>query len=96
MTFEEAIQMGEYKPDYLARFPEWGKMSHHVQWEYISKALANRKTQLMHKWSETINFMDQSEIPDLKKKIADSIFEQIRKLAEEKERLYYEYSQYYD
>lgn len=96
MTFEEAIKMGEYKPEYLSQFPEWKQMSHHVQWEYISKAIANRKTQLMRKWSEAINFMDQSEIPDLKKKIADSVFEQIRVLGEEKERLYYEYSQYTD
>ena len=96
MTFDEAIKMGEYQPEKLVQYPEWATFSHHVQWEYIAKAMANRKTQLMHKWAEAINFMDQSEIPELKKKIADSIFEQIRKLGEEKEKLYYEYSQYGD
>lgn len=96
MTFDEAIQMGEYKPELLSQYPEWKTFSHHVQWEYISKAMANRKTQLMRKWSETINFMDQSDIVGLKKQIADSIFEQIRKLGEEKERLYLEYSKYED
>lgn len=96
MTFEEAIKMGEYQPEKLTQYPEWQTLSHHVQWEYISKGMANRKTQLMRKWSETINFMDQSEIVGLKKQIADSIFEQIRKLGEEKERLYLEYSKYSD
>lgn len=96
MTFEVAIQMGEYQPEKLAQYPEWQTLSHHVQWEYISKSMANRKTQLMRKWSETINFMDQSDIVGLKKQIADSIFEQIRKLGEEKERLYLEYSKYSD
>lgn len=96
MTFEEAIKMGEYQPERLAQYSEWQLLSHHVQWEYVSKAMANRKTQLMRKWSETINFMDQSDIVGLKKQIADSIFEQIRKLGEEKERLYLEYSKYED
>lgn len=96
MAFEDAIKMGEYLPERLAQYPEWQTFSHHVQWEYISKGIANRKTQLMHKWSEAINFMDQSEIPELKKQIADSIFEQIRKLGEEKERIYLEYSKYDD
>jgi hypothetical protein len=80
----------------LAQYPEWQTLSHHVQWEYIAKAMANRKTQLMRKWAEAINFMDQSEIPDLKKNIVDSIFAQIRTLSEEKERLYLEYSQFTD
>ncbi len=88
--------MGEYQPEKLAQYPEWQTFSHHVQWEYISKAMTNRKTQLMRKWSETINFMDQSDIVGLKKQIADSIFEQIRQLGEEKERLYLEYSKYSD
>ena len=91
MTFEDAISMGEYKPEFLSHYPEWKTFSKHVQLEYISKAIANRKTQLMRKWSEMINFMDQSEIPDMKKKMADNIFEQIRKLAEEKEKIYFEY-----
>ncbi len=84
------------KPELLSQYPEWQTLSHHVQWEYIAKAMANRKTQLMRKWSETINFMDQSDIVGLKKQIADSIFEQIRKLGEGKERLYLEYSKYED
>ena len=91
MTFDEAIAMGEYKPEFLAQYPEWKIFSKHVQLEYISKAIANRKSQLMRKWSEMINFMDQSEIPDMKKKMADSIFEKIRKLGEEKEKIYFEY-----
>ena len=96
MTFEEAITLGEYKPDFLAQFPEWGKLTHHMQFEYIAKALANRKRQLMQKWSEAVNFTNQSSIPDLQKQIASNIFDQIEKLGEEKEKLYLEYSKFTD
>lgn len=96
MTFEEAIQMGEYKPEFLAKFPEWQTYGHHVQFEYISKAIANRKRQLMQKWAEAVNFTNQSTIPDLQKKIASNIFDQVRQLGEEKEKLYLEYSNYTD
>lgn len=90
MTFEEAIRLGEYKPEILAQFPEWTALSRHAQWEYIAKAIANRKRQLMDKWAEVINFTTCT--PETKKQMADNIFAQIAKLEEEKERLYYQYS----
>lgn len=91
MTFEEAIQMGEYQPEFLDQYPEWKTFSKHVQLEYISKAIDIRRRQLIRKWSEIIEMMDQAEIPEMKQKSVANIFRQIKELAKEKERLYFEY-----
>ena len=38
ITFQKAIDMGEYNPDYLATFPEWHSLTRHVQFEFIRRA----------------------------------------------------------
>ena len=91
MTFVEAIQMGEYQPQFLSQYPEWQTMSKHVQLEYISKAIDIRKRQLVKKWGEIINMMDENAIPEMKQKMVDQVFAQMKKLSEERERIYYEY-----
>lgn len=91
MTLQKAIDLGEYKPNYLAQFPEWHTLSRHMQFEYIRKALDNRNRQLITQWAEITNVLDFRLKPHLKKAL-ENIEKQIEDLREEKEKLYVEYS----
>lgn len=50
MTFEKAVELGEYHPEYLAGFPVWHTLSRFMQFEFIVQALANRRKQLLRQW----------------------------------------------
>ena len=91
MTLEKAIELGEFEPSNLARFPQWHTMSRHVQFEYIRKALDNHNRQLVTQWAEINNVLDFRTKPHLKKAL-ENLEEQIRKLRQRKEELYLEYS----
>jgi len=39
MSFEKAIEMGEYRPEYLNNFSGWGNLSPHVQLQFIRKGI---------------------------------------------------------
>lgn len=92
MTLPQAVQMGEYKPDFLATFPEWHKFSPHVQLQYIRQAIDNRKHQLLTQWAEINNVLDFRLKPELKKALKN-IESQMSELERDREKIYLDYSQ---
>ena len=58
MTLPKAIDMGEYKPEYLSTFPEWHTLSRHVQFQYIRAAIENRRKQLLTQYAAINNILD--------------------------------------
>lgn len=67
-TFQlrDAIDMGEYDPDYLSTFAEWHTLSKTMQWTLIKKALDIRERQLVQQWAEINNVIDFRLKPQLK------------------------------
>lgn len=91
MTLKEAVALGEYKPEFLATFPEWHTFSRHVQFQFIRQALDNRNKQLLTQWAEINNTIDFR----LKPQMADAlknIQKQMKKLDADRDKLYFEYS----
>ena len=91
MTLQQAVEFGEYDPEFLATFSEWHTLSKAVQFQYIRKALQNREQNLRVQWAETVNFLDFSKKPELKEAL-NNIDKQLRKVEQDSERLYIEYS----
>jgi len=91
LTLEKAIELGEYDPNYLANFPEWHTLSRHIQFEYIRKALDNRRRQLLTQYAELHNVLDFRLKPEIHKAVKN-MEKQLASLLRVKERLYSEYS----
>jgi hypothetical protein len=91
MTLNQAVEFGEYDPNFLSTFPEWATYSRHIQFEYVKKALENRNRQLVSQWAEINNMLDFRLKPQLAEAL-ENIQKQIKKLDEDKEHLFYEYS----
>lgn len=91
-SLREAISLGEYEPEILSRYPEWEKLSNYARFQLISQGLETRRKQLFKKWSEIINFIDDSDNPTLQEEAKNNIERQLKKAREDKERLYLEYS----
>ncbi len=90
-TLEQAIQAGEYHPEILAGFDEWGELSRIMQFHLIRKACDIRHRDLVSQYAEVSNVLDFSTKPQLKL-VLDNIQRNIRELEAEKEKLYVEYS----
>lgn len=91
MTLQQAINMGEYNPEYLSTFPEWYQFSRHTQLQYIRMALENRRKQLLMQWAEINNILDFRMKPELHEALKN-IEAQMKKLGKDRERLFVEYS----
>ena len=91
LTLEEAINLGEYDPDYLSTFPEWHTLSRHIQFQYIRKALDNRNRQLLTQWAEINNTIDFRLKPQMAEAL-QNIQKQMKKLDLDRDNLYFEYS----
>lgn len=91
MTLKEAVELGEYNPEFLANFPEWHTYSRHVQFQYIRKALDNRNKQLLTQWAEINNILDFRLKPHLAEALKN-IQKQMKKLDTDRDQLYFEYS----
>src|SRR6185369_13519677 len=91
MTLSQAIEMGEYNPEYLSTFPEWHQLSKHTQFQYIRMATDNRRKQLLMQWAEVNNMLDFRLKPELKETLKN-IEAQMKKLTKDREQLYVEYS----
>ena len=91
MTLQRAVELGEYKPEFLETFAEWHSLSAHVQLQYIRQAIDNRKRHLLTQWAEINNVLDFRLKPELKSALKN-IEEQMRDLESEREKLYLEYS----
>jgi hypothetical protein len=91
MTLQQAINMGEYNPEYLATFPEWHQLSKHTQFQYVRTAIDNRRKQLLMQWAEVNNMIDFRLKPELHTTLKN-IEGQMKKLEKDREELYVEYS----
>lgn len=91
LTLQQAIDFGEYDPEKLANFNEWHKLSIHIQWQLIRKALDTRQRQLITQYAELNNVLNYSKKLDIHK-AAKNVERQLQDLAKDKERLYVEYS----
>ncbi len=91
LTLKEAIELGEYNPEYLATFAEWQGLSRHIQFQYIREALDNRHRHLITQWAEINNMLDFRLKPHLSEAL-ENIMNQIKKLEKDREKLYLEYS----
>ena len=90
-VLQKAIEFGQYEPEYLSQFAEWHALPRHAQFQLIRKALENREQQLMTQWAELNNVIDFRDKPHIKPAL-DNIYKMRRKVLEDKERLYIEYS----
>jgi hypothetical protein len=86
MTFTKAVELGEYEPEFLELFEEYRDLSKISQWNYVLKALKNRKAFLLNQYAETFNLLDFSQKPELKR-VLDSIVDKQKRLSEEEEML---------
>lgn len=92
LTLREVISLGEYEPEILSQYPEWEKLSEYARFQLVTQGLETRRRQLFKKWSEIINFIDDSDNPRLQNETKTNIERQLKKLRSDKERLYLEYS----
>jgi hypothetical protein len=91
LTLQKAIELGEYEPEVLARYPEWSQLSTHGQLQLIRKGLDNREFQLKMEWAEIANVLDYSKKPHLAE-VLKRIDVARKKLYADRERLYMEYT----
>ncbi|TXH02252.1 MAG: hypothetical protein E6P95_00285 [Candidatus Moraniibacteriota bacterium] len=90
-TLDDAIAAGEYRPEILAGFDEWDKLSRIMQFHLIRKACDIRHRDLISQYAEVSNVLDFSKKPELQR-VLDNIQSSIKQLEADKERLYVEYS----
>lgn len=91
LSFQEAINMGEYKPDILSKYSEWEGLSPYSQLQYIKQGLDNRKKNLTLQMAELYNVLDFRMKPDLKDAIKN-IHDHLNKIEDDREKYYSEYS----
>lgn len=91
MTFQKAIDMGEYDPKYLTKFDEWEDLVRHTQFQYIKTALENRRKHLLSQWADISTILDFSKKPELAEALKN-IENQLRKIEDDRETLFVEYS----
>ncbi len=91
MTFEKAVEMGEYDPSYLSIFPEWHQLTKFLQLQYTRRGIENRRRHLRVQWAEINNVLNFSLKPHLRE-VLRNIETQLKELDKNEEKLYLEYS----
>jgi hypothetical protein len=91
ITLQQAVEFGEYDPEYLSNFAEWHALSVHIQWQLIRNALDIRQKQLMTHYAELNNVLELSKKPHVHVAM-NNVEKQLKLLAKDRERLYVEYS----
>ncbi len=91
ITLLKAIELGEYEPTTLSRFPEWHTLSRHAQYELVRKGMQNHDFQLRRLWAEINNQLNFSAKPALQK-ARDNVDAQIRSLRKDEDRLMVEFT----
>lgn len=91
ISFKEAIEMGKYEPDFLAQFPEWEKFDPQIQYQYVIKALTNRRKLLRQQWAAIVTQLDFSKKPHLEE-AQHKVEKAIQQLNKDEERLVVEYA----
>lgn len=91
MTLERAIELGEYDPKFLGTFPQWQDLSDNIRFNYILRAIKNRRQFLRLNYAETFNVIDYSQKPELKK-VLEAINDRLDELQKEEEKYRIEYA----
>ena len=91
LNLQAAVEMGEYEPEYLARFPEWLELTPSMQFEFVRKGIEQKRHQLRLQYATTFNAPNFSQKPHLEEAITN-IFARLRVLQEDEERLSIFYS----
>lgn len=91
ITLKDAINLGEYNPEYLSAFAEWHTLSPYVQLQYLKQAMDNRVRNLTLQWAEINNVLDFRLKPELKTALSN-IESQVKKIEADREKIYLEYS----
>jgi hypothetical protein len=90
-TFHEAIELGEYDPKDLSRYPEWRGLSSHAQFQKVRDALENRRHQLLTQYAEINNMLDFRLKPELQEAL-NKIKEKLDKIESDREDLYVKFA----
>ena len=91
MTLQQAINFGEYNPEYLANFAEWHTLTSHIQWQLVRKALDIRRRQLFTQYAELCSVLDLRDKPNVQESIKH-VEQQLAELSKDRERLYVEFT----
>ncbi|MEN9327679.1 MAG: hypothetical protein RI947_487 [Candidatus Parcubacteria bacterium] len=91
LSLQQAIDFGEYNPEYLSNFAEWHTLSVHIQWQLVRKALDIRRRQLITQYAELNNALDMSQKPHIHEAMKN-VERQLSDLSKDQEKLYVEYS----
>lgn len=91
ITLQQAIEFGEYNPQFLSNFAEWHTLTTHIQWQLVRKALDIRHKQLITQYAELNNVLDFSKKPHIHEALKN-VSRQIADLMQDKENLYVEFS----
>lgn len=91
LTFKEAIDMGKYDENFLSQYNEWELMDDHIRFQFISKAIANKRRQLRIQWANLANNLDFSKKPHLKE-AQKKVEQAIRDLNDDEEMLQVQYA----
>ncbi len=91
ISFKESIELGKYQIDYLSQYKEWEELDRHLQYQYITQAITNKRRQLRLEWAKMANQPNFSKKPQLlaaQKKIEKAL----RDLDTDEETLMIEYA----
>ncbi|MFZ2153577.1 MAG: hypothetical protein WAV41_06030 [Microgenomates group bacterium] len=91
MTLERAIELGEYDEKFLETFRDWADLSQNIRFNYILRAIKNRRQFLRLNYAETFNVLDYSQKPELKN-VLEAINKRLIELQLEEEKIRVEYS----
>ncbi len=91
LTLQKAIDLGQFDPEYLSRFPEWHELPRTAQFELVKKAIENRDAQIWRHYAELNNVLDLRLKPQMKPAM-DKLVEEHKKLMDEKEKLFVKYA----
>ncbi len=65
ISFKESIELGKYEVEYLSQYKEWQELDRHLQYQYITQALVNKRRQLRLQWALMANQPNFSKKPHL-------------------------------
>ncbi|MBP9699858.1 hypothetical protein KBD71_01095 [Candidatus Woesebacteria bacterium] len=91
ITLLKAVELGEYEPTQLGRFPEWHTLSTHAQYELVRKGMQNHDFQLRRLWAEINNQLNFSTKPSLQQ-ARNNVDAQIQQLRRDEDRLMVEFT----
>lgn len=91
LSLREAISLGEYRPEFLAKFTEWENLSVPVQFEFIRQALENRHKQLITYYAQLNNVLNLSKKPEVQEAMK-KIETALKNYEKDREQLYVEYA----